>query len=328
MKKDIIRLLKEKKDFLSGEDISNALGVTRAAIWKHIKSLKEEGYKIESYSRKGYRLIESPDVLSQIEILKYLKTTNIAREIIHFDTIASTNTKAKELADKGALEGTVIISEEQSGGRGRLGREWTSPKYKGVWMSIILRPQVNPNEISKVTQVAAAAVVKAGQQMGYDLYVKWPNDIIMNDKKICGILTEMSGELNQINYVVLGIGVNANLNIGDFPDDLREKASSIKIESGNLVNRQELCASVLNHFELLYDSFIKDKQGLEAIDICRDQSILIGKIVSVIRGNDSFDALVLDLNPAGELVVRKKDGTEERLFSGEVSVRGKRGYAI
>jgi BirA family biotin operon repressor/biotin-[acetyl-CoA-carboxylase] ligase len=328
MKKDIIRLLKEKNDFTSGEDISNALGVTRAAIWKHIKSLKEEGYEIESYSRKGYRLIESPDVLSQNEILKYLKTTNIAREIIHFDTIASTNTKAKELADKGALEGTVIISEEQSGGRGRLGREWTSPKYKGIWMSIILRPQVDPSEISKVTQVAAAAVVKAGQQMGYDLYVKWPNDIIMNDKKICGILTEMSGELNQINYVVLGIGVNANLDIGDFPDDLREKASSIMIESGIQVNRQELCAKILNHFEALYDSFIKDKQGIEAIDICREQSILIGKNVSVIRGNDSFDALVLDLNPAGELVVRKKDGTKERLFSGEVSVRGKRGYAI
>lgn len=328
MKKDIIRLLKEKKDFVSGEDISNTLGVSRAAIWKHIKSLKEEGYEIESFSRKGYRLIQSPDVLSQSEILKYLKTSIIAREIFHFDTIVSTNTKAKELADNGALEGTVVISEEQSGGRGRLGRAWTSPKHKGIWMSIILRPQVNPSEISKVTQVAAAAVVNAGKQMGYDFYVKWPNDIIMNDKKICGILTEMSGELNQINYIVLGIGVNANLDMGDFPDDLREKASSIKNESGRPVNRQELCASILNHFEILYDSFIRDKQGLEAIDICRDKSILIGKDVSVIRGNEDFDAFVLDLNLAGELVVRKKDGTEERLFSGEVSVRGKRGYAI
>ncbi len=328
MKKEIIKLLNEKNDFISGEEISNALGVSRAAIWKHIKSLKEEGYEIESFSRKGYKLIKSPDVMTQNEISKYLQTSFIASEILYFDTIASTNTKAKEMADKGAYEGTVIISEEQSGGRGRLGRQWTSPKYKGIWMSIILRPQVDPSEISKVTQVAAAAVVKAGLQMGYIFSVKWPNDIIMNDKKVCGILTEMSGELNQINYVVLGIGVNANLDSNDFPDDLREKASSIKIESDRTVSRQELCANILNHFERLYDSFITDKQGLEAIHICREKSILIGKEVSVIRGNDTFNALVLDLNPAGELVVRKKDGTEERLFSGEVSVRGKRGYAI
>lgn len=328
MKKEIIGLLNEKNDFISGEEISNALGVSRAAIWKHIKSLKEEGYEIESFSRKGYKLIKSPDVMTQNEISKYLETSFIAREIFYFDTIASTNTKAKEMADKGAHDGTVIISEEQSGGRGRLGRQWTSPKYKGIWMSIILRPQVDPSEISKVTQVAAAAVVKAGLQMDYAFSVKWPNDIIMNDKKVCGILTEMSGELNQINYVVLGIGVNANLENGDFPDDLREKASSIKIESGRPVNRQELCANILNHFEGLYDSFITDKQGIEAIHICREKSILIGKEVSVIRGNDTFDALVLDLNAAGELVVRKKDGKEERLFSGEVSIRGKKGYAI
>ncbi|HBH13741.1 MAG: BirA bifunctional protein, putative [Clostridiales bacterium 38_11] len=328
MKKEIIRLLEKKNDFISGEEISNHLGVSRAAIWKHIKSLKEEGYEIESFSRKGYRLIRSPDLLTQNEISKYLDTSIIAREIIHFDTIASTNTKSKEIADKGAVEGSVIISEEQSGGRGRLGRQWTSPKHKGIWMSVILRPQVNPIEISIVTQVAAAAVVKAGRQMGYDFYVKWPNDIMMNDKKVCGILTEMSAELNHINYVVIGIGVNVNLGIVDFPDDLREKASSIKIESGIQVNRQELCAYILNHFERLYGSFVRDTKGFEAIDICREKSILIGKDVSVIRGNEVFDAFVLDLNPAGELVIRKKDGTEERLFSGEVSVRGMRGYAI
>lgn len=328
MKNDIVRLLKEKNDFISGEDISNMLGVTRTAIWKHIKSLREEGYEIESFSRKGYRLIQSPDILSKNEISKYLDTSIIAREMIYFDTISSTNTKAKEMADKGAEDGTVIISEEQKGGRGRLGREWTSPKHMGIWMSIILRPKVNPNEISKVTQVAAASVVEAGKEMGFDFYVKWPNDIIMNDKKICGILTEMSGELNHINYVVLGIGVNVNQDTDDFPDDLREKASSIKIELGKRVSRQELCAKILNHFETLYDGFTRDKQGIKAIAICREKSILIGKDVSVIRGNDTFDAKVLDLNSAGELVVRKQDGVEERLFSGEVSVRGKKGYVI
>ena len=328
MKNDIVRLLKEKNDFISGEDISNMLGVSRAAIWKHVKSLREEGYEIESFSRKGYRLIQSPDILSQNKISKYLGTSIIAREMIYFDTISSTNTKAKEMADKGAEDGTVIISEEQKGGRGRFGREWTSPKHKGIWMSIILRPHVNPNDISIVTQVAAASVVEAGLEMGFDFYVKWPNDIIMNDKKVCGILTEMSGELNHINYVVLGIGVNVNQDIDDFPDDLRERASSVKIESGKYVSRQELCAKILNHFETLYDSFLRDKKGIRAITICREKSILIGKDVRVMRGNDTFDAKVLDLNSAGELVVRKKDGAEERLFSGEVSVRGKKGYVI
>ncbi|SHI42493.1 BirA family transcriptional regulator, biotin operon repressor / biotin-[acetyl-CoA-carboxylase] ligase [Dethiosulfatibacter aminovorans DSM 17477] len=328
MKEKILHILNSEKDFVSGEEISRLLGVSRAAVWKHMKALKEEGYEIESVSRKGYRLVQSPDLLTEEEVKKHVTADVMGRKIVHFDSVDSTNTAAKELADKGEEHGTVIIGEEQTAGKGRLGRSWVSPKYKGIWFSFILRPEINPMLIAKVTQVAAAAVVKAGDEMGFDFKVKWPNDIIMNDKKVCGILTEMSAELNQINYVIPGIGINANLDIEDFDKELKEKASSIKIESGKAVDRKELVGRIINNFEELYDSFMADGKGIDSIRICRDKSILIGREVRVIRGGQTAEARVLDLNDDGELVVEWEGGRIEKLFSGEVSVRGKKGYVL
>lgn len=328
MKEKILHILNEKSDFISGEEISKLIGVSRTAIWKHINGLKEEGYIIESISRKGYKLIKSPDILTEEEISKYLDTRFIGKSIKYFESINSTNTKAKELADFGAPDGTVIISEEQLSGKGRLGRNWISPKYKGIWMSIILRPEIDPRLIAKITQVGAAAIVMAGDELGLKMYIKWPNDIIINDKKICGILTEMSSELNQINYVVLGMGINANLDVEDFDEELIEKASSIKIETNAPINRKELCGKILNNFENLYEKFMNDESGIESINICRQRSILINKDINVIKGNEIYKAYVVDLNNEGELVVRKEDGTFERLFSGEVSIRGRNGYVI
>lgn len=328
MKEKIIHILNNEKDFVSGEEISRILGVSRAAVWKHMKALKEEGYEIESVSRKGYRLIQSPDLLTEEEVKKNVDSSVMGRSIIHFDSVGSTNTAAKELADKGEDHGAVIIGEEQTSGKGRLGRSWVSPKYKGIWMSFILRPEINPMLIARITQVGAAAVVKAGEEMDLDFKVKWPNDIILNDKKICGILTEMSSELNQINYVILGIGINANLDLKDFDEELVEKASSIKMESGKAVDRKELVGRIINNFEKLYNSFMEDEKGLDSISICREKSILIGKEVRVIKGGKTTEAKVLDLNDDGELVVEKKNGEVEKLFSGEVSVRGKNGYVL
>lgn len=328
MKEKIIHILNNEKDFVSGEEISKILGVSRAAVWKHMKALKEEGYEIESVTRKGYRLVASPDLLTEEEVKKHLTSSVMGRKIMYFDSLESTNTTAKDLADKGQEHGTVIVGEEQSAGKGRLGRSWVSPKYKGIWMSFILRPEINPMLIAKITQVGAAAVVKAGEEMNLDLKVKWPNDIILNDKKICGILTEMSSELNQINYVILGIGINANLDLEDFDEELVEKASSIKMELGEAVDRKELVGKIINNFEKLYDSFMADGRGLDSISICREKSILIGREVRVIKGGKSTEAKVLDLNDDGELVVKKKNGEVEKLFSGEVSVRGKNGYVL
>lgn len=327
MKEEIIKLLKENKNnFISGEKISESIGVTRAAVWKYIKAIKEEGYEIESVSRKGYKLISSPDLLTFEEISPNLKTKFIGKNFLHLDTIDSTNNEAKKLAIDGNPEGTLVISEEQTMGRGRLGRNWISPKNKGIWMSLILRPEINPIQVSKITQVAAAAVCKALIDMGIKTLIKWPNDIVLNDKKVCGILTEMSGELNRVNYVVVGIGINANIDKDEFPEDLKPIASSLKIEVGNYIKRKELVCKILNNFEELYEELINGETIRKSIEICKNNSALIGKEIKIIEKGEETRARALTLNEDGKLIVQYKDGKIDELISGEISVRGLYGY--
>jgi len=328
MKNKILAYLQENQEFVSGEAISNRLGISRAAVWKHINGLKESGYVIDAYPRKGYRLKEKPDILTAQALEEYITTKRIGRIIYHYEAIPSTNHQAKIHATEDAPKGTVVISEVQTAGKGRLGRKWESPSRKGIWMSIVLRPKIEPALVPKITQIAAAAMILAGQAMGFSFKVKWPNDIIYNEKKICGILTEMSGEMNRVYDVVLGIGVNVNQTLEDFPEDLREKASSIYMEAGLKINRQKLCANILNAFERLYDDFLTEGVGEEAIAICKEHSILIGKRIFITKGDTVFMAHVEDLNEQGELIVKKEDGTFESLISGEVSVRGEKGYLI
>lgn len=325
MKNKVLRMLKDSKGFISGEKISNEFNMTRAGIWKYINMLKEDGYNIESISRKGYRLISSPDILNYEEIEEYLDTDSMGRNIHHFDSIDSTNKKAKEMA-LGEKEGTVLVAEEQIGGKGRLGRTWISPKGKGIWMSIILKPKVDPMKVAKITLLGAAAVTKALNNLNIRSQIKWPNDILIDGKKICGILTEMNCELNMINYVVMGIGINVNLDANEIPEDLRDKATSVKISEGKEINRKELLANILNEFEELYLSF-RDKDDVSyAIDICRKNSALIGKEIRVIKGEEIKLGKALDINEEGQLVVEFENGVVENVYSGEVSVRGLEGY--
>lgn len=327
MKEEIIRLLKKSEnEFISGEDISSALGISRAAVWKYMKAIKEDGYNIESVSRKGYKLISSPDLLTFEEISPYLNTSYIGKQIVYFNSIDSTNNEAKKLASSGCSEGIVIISEEQTMGRGRLGRNWVSPKFKGIWMSIVLRPDIDPMNVAKITQVGAAAVLKAIKEQGINAYIKWPNDIVLNNKKVCGILTEMSGEINNVNYVVMGIGINVNIDKEDFPEEIEEIATSLKIEEGKSIERKALVASILNNLEELYKEFIKNEDIKTSIDICRENSILIGKSVRIINRNDEIQAQALDLSDDGKLIVKYQDGSIHEVISGEVSVRGLYGY--
>ncbi|KGK87702.1 biotin--[acetyl-CoA-carboxylase] ligase [Clostridium sp. HMP27] len=327
MKEEIIRLLKKNQnEFISGEDISSALGISRAAVWKYMKAIKEDGYNIESVSRKGYKLISSPDLLTFEEISPYLNTSYIGKQIVYFNSIDSTNNEAKKLASSGCSEGIVIISEEQTMGRGRLGRNWVSPKFKGIWMSIVLRPDIDPMNVAKITQVGAAAVLKAIKEQGINAYIKWPNDIVLNNKKVCGILTEMSGEINNVNYVVMGIGINVNIDKEDFPEEIEEIATSLKIEECKSIERKALVASILNNLEELYKEFIKNEDIKTSIDICRENSILIGKSVRIINRNDEIQAQVLDLSDDGKLIVKYQDGSIHEVISGEVSVRGLYGY--
>ncbi len=321
MKNKILEKLKQSEDFISGQEISKELHMTRAAIWKYINILREDGYNIESVPSKGYRLVSLPDILSYEEIKEYLKTDFIKRSIYYFNSIDSTNKKAKEIAQD-EQEGTVIIAEEQTAGKGRMGRSWVSPKGKGIWMSLILKPTMEPMKVPKLTLIGAAAVHKALENMKIKAQIKWPNDVLIDGKKICGILTEMSGELNMVNYVIMGIGINVNLDEKDIPDQLKDKATSLKISTGKEINRKELTANILNEFEKLYISFKEKDQMNEVLKICRENSILLGEEVKIIRGNDVRIGKAIDINENGELLIKFEGDKVESIIAGEVSLRG------
>lgn len=326
MKNTILNLLKNTEDFISGQHISEKLNVSRTAVWKYINMLKEEGYLIESVSKKGYKLLKSPDILTENEIMPYLNTKYIGNKIIHFHTINSTNTKAKELASLGEENGTIILSEEQTLGKGRLGRQWCSPKGKGIWLSLILKPDLDPINASKITQIGAAALCKSFIEIGIPSFIKWPNDIVINNRKVCGILTEMNGELNRINYIILGIGINVNIDMDDLPEELKDTASSLKIESGKTIDRRKLVALILNNFEPLYNELLNQGHINSSINICRKNSILLNKQIRIINKNSTKIAKALDLDNEGRLIVQLEDGTIDTIISGEVSIRGLYGY--
>ena len=248
MKYRILEELKSRdKEYISGEEISRRLGVSRTAVWKYINRLRQEGYNIESQTNSGYKLVQSPDTLSSFEIQPLLKTRFIGREILYFDSIDSTNSYAKKMGEENIKDGTVIIADEQTSGRGRLGRQWMSPKGKGIWMTILLKPHIAPSEASKITLAAAYALCTALDKCGLDVRIKWPNDIVVNGKKLCGILTEMSADMDIIKYIVVGIGLNANLDAHDFDSAIAATATSIKIEAGKSISRKtvELDADVI-----------------------------------------------------------------------------------
>lgn len=322
MKRDILEVLKRNKNqFISGEELSNTLGVTRTSVWKYIKGLKNEGYIIESVSRKGYKLLEEPDILSNDELILELKDSSFINDVLYFESLDSTNNYAKKLALDMAKEGTVVLSNIQTGGRGRLGRAWSSPPGTGLWMSIILRPEIDPSEAAKITEITAAAVANAiDRTTDIKSGIKWPNDIIIDRKKVCGILTEMSAELNYINFVVVGIGVNVNTD--EFPEDIKNTATSIKLCKGREVSRKELFLNIIKEFERLYLNFIDNGNMNEILDICRKKSVTIGNKVKIINRNETILAEALDINENGELVIRKENGDIISIVSGEVSVRG------
>lgn len=321
MKEKIFDILRSSNDvFISGQSISSKLGITRAAVWKYINKLKEEGYKIESVSKKGYRLIECPDLLTYMEIKDALNTKYVGRNLIHLDSIGSTNDLAKELAENGAEEGTVIIAEEQTEGRGRFRREWVSTKYKSIIMSIILRPDTKPSSIYQITQIVAAAIGKSVESLGVNIGIKWPNDIIINWRKVCGILTEASGEADKVNYVIPGIGINVNQESSDFPEEVLNKATSIRMEKDGYVHRKPLLCSFLDNFEKLYDEFKREENAKTSIEYCKQKSILIGKKIKIERKKQVIVVKVLDVDSDGSLIVEYENGRKDKLISGEVSL--------
>ena len=316
MKQRILDILKNADDFVSGEDISNKTGISRAAVWKHIKSLKNKGYEIDSVTNRGYRLVLSPDLITAEEITQNLNTEFIGRRLFIYDETDSTNERAKA---SGEIEGSVFIAEVQNHGKGSRGRGWVSPRGTGIWHSILLKPDIPPSEVSQITLVAGLAVCRA---IGMGAKIKWPNDIVIGTKKVCGILTEMSAETDMVHYVVCGIGINVNTE--NFDAEIKHRATSMYIESGEKQIRNDIIARELNYFEYYYKKFLEG--GLGAIlDEYKENCVTIGRDVTVIYKKENVTGKAVDIDENGALVVETTDGTI-RVTSGEVSVRGIYGY--
>lgn len=315
-------ILDSGKEFVSGEELSKELGISRTSVWKHINGLREEGYSIESVNKKGYRLLELPnDLLNPQNIYHNLQTDIVGQNIIHFNTLESTNDYLKQVGND-VVEGTVVISEEQTKGKGRLGRVWESKVGDGIWMSIILKPDIMPHKAPFITLIAGASVVKALNNLGVNAQIKWPNDIIINNKKICGILTELSAEIERINYVVLGIGMNVKNE--EFDSELKNKATSLHKE-GHGLHRVDIVKEFFYQFELLYKKYLdNDKQ--EVLKICRDNSAILNKEIYIIRNNEKELVKCIDVNEEGNLLVKNSNGQVKEIISGEVSIRGVKGY--
>lgn len=317
MKQKILNIIKNAGGYISGEKISEQTGISRAAVWKHIKSLKQAGYEIDSVTNKGYRFISSPDLLCEKEIADALNTEFTGQNLFIYEETDSTNERAK--TNSSQADGSVFIAEVQNHGKGTRGRGWVSPKGSGIWHSILLKPDIPPLEAAQVTLVAGIAVCEA---IGLNSEIKWPNDIVIGGKKICGILTEMSSEKNMINYIVCGIGINVNTE--SFPDEIAHRATSMYIESGKKYVRNELIAKVLNMFEYYYKKFLDE--GLEVmIEEYKKHCITIGRKVSVNFKKETVTGTALDVDKTGALVVETDNGIIH-VTSGEVSVRGIYGY--
>lgn len=320
MKLQILNLLSAAPGFCSGEMISQTLGISRAAVCKNIQSLKKLGYQIEAVTNKGYRLIAETEALSEISVLHGLKTKWIGQHVFYQAETVSTNLDAKNHPD--APDGSLFLADRQTGGRGRLGRSWSAPSGCGIWASLLLMPEITPESVSVITLVAGLSMAKVLKGMKLPVKIKWPNDMILNQKKICGILTEMSAEMDRVNYVVLGIGINVNT--PSFPEELSEKAASLFSETGKRYSRLSLLRAFLVQFELDYERFLRDGFSV-FLEEYQALSATIGQTVRVVSSAGEYTAKAIGISTDGSLLA-EDDGKPITIRSGEVSVRGLLGY--
>ncbi len=339
MKYKIVQLLREAAPgYVSGGELGRRFGITRTAIWKHMEELRKEGYSIEASSRKGYRLMSCEDMLNSWEIEDNLGTFTVGRNVQYFDAIDSTNNHAKKLAAEGCPDGLAVVAGQQTAGRGRLGRSWVSPPDKGIYITVVLRPDMAPAETQIFTLAAAVAAVKAiSASTGICLGIKWPNDLVTEGKKVCGILLEMSSEADRVNYIVLGIGINYSQEPDEFPEELRSKAISLKMAAYSFksptpskaptpsipssYSRLSLIRSILLELDTVYQLVLNGGQE-EILKMWRGHSVTIGREVSFTLRDIEYTGTAVDITRDGKLSVECSDGVRRELYSGEVSVRG------
>jgi BirA family biotin operon repressor/biotin-[acetyl-CoA-carboxylase] ligase len=329
MKEQVLALLTESgQEYLSGEDMSERLSVSRAAVWKAIEALREDGYEIEAAPRRGYRLVSGPDRLTQGSILPHLETDAQRQRLICLETVDSTNNYAKTIAMDGAPSGTAIVADEQTGGRGRLGRSFQSPKGKGIYVTLLYRPHIAPIQAVNLTAYVAVAICDGIEDAtGVRPKIKWTNDIVLGGKKLCGILTEMAveGESGTLQYIITGIGINANHTPADFSPEVEPIATSLYQQLGTPVPRGKLCACIINALDRMYAQWSTSQDG-GYWQRYRDDCLTLGKPVRLIRGDQTQEAFAEDIDRDFGLIVRHPDGRRETVNSGEVSVRGLWGY--
>lgn len=315
--------------YVSGEQVSEQLGLSRAAVWKAVDALRRRGYEIEAKAGAGYRLVSAPDAVTEEEIRACLPTGMADRPLHCFEEIDSTNTYLKKLAITGAPHGTAAVADSQTAGRGRMDRVFQSPKGKGIYLSVLLRPQLPPQKLLPVTALCGVGVCRAVEKVcGVSPQLKWPNDPVVNGKKLCGVLTEMAleGETGRLQYLVLGVGLNVAQNASDFTPDVAAMATSVNEAAGRPVSRAALTAAMLQEIDLMYDALCRGDTA-DYLAEYRARCVNLGKTVQLIRPDGRRDTVTAEaVDEEFSLVVRYPDGRLETVRSGEVSVRGMYGY--
>jgi BirA family biotin operon repressor/biotin-[acetyl-CoA-carboxylase] ligase len=318
----ILSLLRQVREAsVSGTELSQQLGLSRAAISARIRELRSLGYEIEADPHHGYRLLSAPDVLHADDLLSLVACNKVVgRDIRVFEQTSSTNDVVEKLARDGLREGVVVFAESQSKGRGRLGRKWLSPAHKGLWFSVLLRPDLPPQAATQLTVAAATSLVRAIEQVT-DLRpeIKWPNDILLKGKKVAGVLTELSAELDHVNYLILGIGVDVNLNPGDFPPELRKLATSIKIETGHALRRADLAAAILQQLDKDY-ALVCTRRFSKLSEEWEAQCTTLGRRVNIRVGDRLIQGRAESLDQDGALLLRTEHGHLERIIGGDVTL--------
>jgi len=309
---------------ISGQALSEELGVTRAAVWKQIERLRSLGFQIEAAGRNGYRLVACPDSLMEPMVRLRVDTKWAGQEICYFSEADSTNRRAKEMAAQGAKDGTLVIANAQTQGRGRRGRSWISPVGDGIFMSLILRPQMHPSRVAKLSLLTAVAVAQAIREVtGLDARIKWPNDVVCQGKKVCGMLLEMTADEECVHDVIVGVGINVHQK--EFDEEIRETATSLELLCGRFIRRSDVVCAFLRRFEALYALLFEDEAALMAL--YRECSATLGRQVQVISLSGTFTGTAKDVTPDGALLVLDEDGAIREVLAADVSVRGVMGYA-
>jgi BirA family biotin operon repressor/biotin-[acetyl-CoA-carboxylase] ligase len=311
-------LLNNREVFLSGEDLSHRLHVSRTAIWKHIEELRKEGYSIEAVRKQGYRIVSIPVSLHASTILPHLKTEWLGQTLSVYEEVESTQYIAHRLAQEGAATGSVVIADHQSAGKGRMGRKWHSPPGTGVWMSIILRPDIPLSSTPQLTLLSSVAVLKGIiKATSVEAGIKWPNDVMIGRRKVAGILTELSAEADRVNYVIIGVGINVNQTEEDYPVELREIATSLCIEKGEPIQRNQLIVHILKEWEELYEMYMK--HGFLPIKtLWEAYAVSIGKTIVARTLHGHYEGLAKGITEEGVLLLEDAGGTIHKIYSADI----------